>query len=194
MGYYEGKELRFAGKVRGDSHPITRLSSTTETLRRHFSCTPAHLPSLLRPRAARRNIRRWLAPIRTKRSAISDSSIGTRERRPDGVATRMRVSIPQRDGSFSGGVRFTCGGSREPPCTFSFGFMAEMRPDGTITAFRIDRALGLGGCTPASDAASAARRPTPKYASPSPTAPHARIGAVREVDFSSGRRKIQIAS
>jgi hypothetical protein len=64
----------------------------------------------------------------------------------------MRVSIPQRDGSFSGGVRFTCGGSREPPCTFSFGFMAEMRPDGTITAFRIDRALGLGGCTPASDA------------------------------------------
>lgn len=58
----------------------------------------------------------------------------------------------QRDGSFSGDVRFTGGGSREPPCTFSFGFTAEIRPDGTITNFRINRALGLGGCTPASDA------------------------------------------
>jgi len=26
-----------------------------------------------------------------------------------------------------------------------------MRPDGTIIGFRINRALGLGGCTPASD-------------------------------------------
>jgi hypothetical protein len=58
----------------------------------------------------------------------------------------------QSDGNFSGYVGFTGGGSREPPCTFSFGFMATMRPDGTITNFQIDRALGLGGCAPASDA------------------------------------------
>src|SRR2546421_13106536 len=42
----------------------------------------------------------------------------------------------QRDGTFSGGVRSTGGGSREPPCTDSFSFTAEMRPDGTITDLR----------------------------------------------------------
>jgi hypothetical protein len=54
----------------------------------------------------------------------------------------------QTDGHFSGGFLFTGGGSREPPCTFSFGFVAEMRPDGTVSNFQIDRALNLGYCTP----------------------------------------------
>ncbi len=58
----------------------------------------------------------------------------------------------QRDGSFSGDVGFNGVGSREPPCSNSFGFIAEIRPDGTITNFRIDGGLGLGGCTSASDA------------------------------------------
>ena len=57
----------------------------------------------------------------------------------------------QSDGTFSGGFRSTGGGSREPPCTFSSTFTAQIRPDGTITSFRMDYPLFAGACTPSSD-------------------------------------------
>lgn len=59
--------------------------------------------------------------------------------------------LSQTGGSLSGSAGVKGTGASEPPCTFSFDFMAEMNPDGTITSFRIgDRPFVIGGCTPVS--------------------------------------------
>jgi hypothetical protein len=58
--------------------------------------------------------------------------------------------VAQTGGTFAADVGFNGVGSREPPCTYGFTFTATMRPDGTITDFRMDSGFGMGSCTPVS--------------------------------------------
>jgi hypothetical protein len=89
---------------------------------------------------------------------INDSSLLVLQFRGADTSTgwscnaRLRV-LAQTGGSFSGtgGMQ---GGSPESDrkCTSSFSFAGDMTRDGTLTSFRLDRALGVGSCAPVSDA------------------------------------------
>ncbi|HXD18453.1 MAG TPA: hypothetical protein VN654_15680 [Vicinamibacterales bacterium] len=62
----------------------------------------------------------------------------------------MMDVVSQTAGTFAGRVGLTATGSSEPPCSSSFGYTASMRPDGTISDFRVDGGLGVGTCSPVS--------------------------------------------
>jgi len=71
----------------------------------------------------------------------------------DGWTCTAMLDVPsQTGGRFAGDVGMTAVGSSEPPCTYSFSFTANMKPDGTITDFRVDGIFSAGTCTPVSDA------------------------------------------